>query len=292
MKKIFDFFLKLTSAIIGKQRVEELFVYSSKSLGINLHLHGLIQVGGLSNYNSEINGETFFIENILPAFCNANSKPVFFDIGANVGDNSIALRKRFAEAEISAFEPVKKTYDLLLLKTAHQYIKAYNIGFSDKTGTGTLFNTVDNAQTEMASVYKDVFKGIFKKEGEVTAIEFVMETIDTFCLSKNITCIDFLKIDVEGHELSVLQGAKNMLLNKQIKCIQFEFNSHNVYSRVFLRDFYLYLNDFEFYRVVNDGIVQLGPYSSYNEIFLLQNILAVRKDIAQLIKTEPLLFPY
>ena len=77
-----------------------------------------------------------------------------------------------------------------------------------------------------------------------------------------------------------------MLLKKHIKIIQFEFNSHNVHSRVFLRDFYLILKDFEFYRIFQNGIIKLGPYSHLNEIFTLQNIVAVRNDFCYLIKAK------
>jgi FkbM family methyltransferase len=292
MKKIFYFFTRILSAIIGRKKTEQLLIYSAKSIGVNLHLHGLIQVGGWSDYNSQINGESFFIEHILPDLCNPDTEPVFFDVGANVGDYSIELRKHFAGAQIHSFEPVKKTFKLLAKNTGACQLSLHNIGFSDETGTGILFNTVNDTQTEMASVYKNVFAEVFKKENEIGAIEFKMDTIDNFCATDNIAHIDFLKIDVEGHEFSVLKGAAGMLANKQIKVIQFEFNAHNVYSRVFLRDFYLVLNDFEFYRLSGNGIIKLGPYSSYNEIFLLQNILAVRKDITHLIKAKPLIFSY
>ena len=55
---------------------------------------------------------------------------------------------------------------------------------------------------------------------------------------KKIDDIDFIKIDVEGHELAVLQGAVNMINQNRIKVIQFEFNVANILSRVFLKDFY------------------------------------------------------
>jgi len=49
-------------------------------------------------------------------------------------------------------------------------------------------------------------------------------TLDYYCTSKNINCIDYLKVDVEGFELTVIKGARNLLSLKKIKIIQLEIN--------------------------------------------------------------------
>ena len=50
----------------------------------------------------------------------------------------------------------------------------------------------------------------FTPEGE---IEFTTRTLDSVCAAENIARIDYLKVDVEGHELAVLEGcAKTFLL--------------------------------------------------------------------------------
>ena len=61
----------------------------------------------------------------------------------------------------------------------------------------------------------------------------------------------------------------------KIKCIQFEFNEMNVCARVFLKDYYELLPQYQFYRLVEKGLKSLGNYSPKNEIFRYQNILAV-----------------
>ena len=292
MKKVLSAFIWTISKIIGRKNLERVLIYSAKSVNINLHVHGLVQIGALNGFNQQINGERFLIEKILPDLCENNAKLVFFDVGANVGEYALELRRYFQNGEIHCFEPVKATFDTLVKNTNKHHITSHNIGFSNTTGKGKLFNTVNSTNTEITSAYKDVFHELFKNDDDIASIEFQMDTIDNFCDSAHITAIDYLKIDVEGHELSVLQGALNALSNRRIKVIQFEFNTHNVYSRVFLRDFYLILNDFEFYRILQNGIIKLGAYSPLNELFTLQNIVAIRKDICHLIKTKPLNLPY
>jgi len=288
MKKVLNGLIWITAKIAGRKNLERLLIYTAKSINVNLHVHGLVQIGCLNGYCHLIKDERFFMSEILPCFFSPSNKLLFFDVGGNIGDYSIELKKYFPEAEIHSFEPVKKTFEILCENIDGRGISAHNLGLGESTGTGVIFNTVNNANTELSSLYKDVFYEIFKTDDEIAAIEFKMDTIDNFCKTNNISNIDFLKIDVEGHELSVLKGAKNMLSNKRINVIQFELNSHNVYSRVFLKDFYLILEDFEFYRSLHDGVIKLGLYNYQNEIFTLQNIIAVRKEICHLLNAKHL----
>jgi hypothetical protein len=48
-------------------------------------------------------------------------------------------------------------------------------------------------------------------------------------------------------------------------------------------DFYQLLPDFNFYRLNQDGLVNLGDYSPVHEIFSGQNILAISKTISLVI---------
>lgn len=99
--------------------------------------------------------------------------------------------------------------------------------------------------------------------------------LDQYCKDNAIDHIDFIKIDTEGHELSVLRGCEQLIYDHNLKVVQFEFNEMNVMSRSFLRDFYSILAGFSFYRLRQDGLLSLGKYNTRNEIFKFQNIIAV-----------------
>ena len=86
------------------------------------------------------------------------------------------------------------------------------------------------------------------------------------------------KIDVEGNEFSVLRGMKMALLSGKVNAIHFEFNEMNVMSRIFFKDFYDFLTDYQFYRMLQDGLVEIGEYNPlFCEIFAYQNIVAIKK---------------
>jgi FkbM family methyltransferase len=52
---------------------------------------------------------------------------------------------------------------------------------------------------------------------------FDINTVDQYCKDNGIQEIDFLKIDTEGYDYRVLLGAKEIIDNKKVKYIQFEY---------------------------------------------------------------------
>ena len=134
----------------------------------------------------------------------------------------------------------------------------------------------DQEESGLASIYKrklDHF-GVFMENSE----EIELSTIDIYCKRNGIDKIHFLKLDVEGHELSVLNGAKQMIANSLIDYIQFEFGGCNIDSRTYFQDFYYFLKDnYKIYKILRDGLYEIKSYKESMEIFLTINYLAIRK---------------
>jgi hypothetical protein len=106
-----------------------------------------------------------------------------------------------------------------------------------------------------------------------------MITVDSYCENK-IDRIDFMKIDVEGHEFEVLKGAVNMINDSRVSMIQFEFNEFNIFSKTFFRDYYRILKDYKLYRIMpQNRLLPMGEYDSSHEIFRYQNILAIHNSL-------------
>jgi hypothetical protein len=104
--------------------------------------------------------------------------------------------------------------------------------------------------SELTSVYKRKIKaGEFK---EIDRVEFIR--LDDYIEKNNIGGIDLLKIDVEGHELSVLKGLGKYLNKNFIKIIQFEFGGCSVDSGVSLKELLEIFNGYKIYRITPRGI--------------------------------------
>ncbi|MCO5233652.1 MAG: FkbM family methyltransferase [Chitinophagales bacterium] len=201
---------------------------------------------------------------------------VIFDVGANVGKYATALSNVFdGNTQIYSFEPSKSTFEIF--KTNTQGIKnilGNNFGFSDKEFQQLLFT--DQEGSGLASVYQRKLDhwGIQMNQSE----EIKLTTIDKYCAENQIAHIHFLKLDIEGHELSALKGANETLKHKKIDFIQFEFGGCNIDSRTYFQDFYYLLkDDYTIYRILKDGLLELPVYKETYEIFMTINYLAVKK---------------
>ena len=95
--------------------------------------------------------------------------------------------------------------------------------------------------------------------------------------------IDFVKIDVEGHELEVLKGMKNLLSQYSVGSIQFEYGGTFIDARVFLKDIWELFRDlrYEFYKVFPNNLMKIERYNQSLETFQYQNWLVLRKDIVK-----------
>jgi len=255
-------------------------LYDSYSLSDEEILKIAYQRIGILNYENDfVSGEHFLIHQVLPKYLSGVERPILFDVGANVGNYSEMLATVFPKALVFAFEPNPTTFKALQSKNLPQITKV-NVGLGSETKTCQIYTYANDAQSEHASIHKDVF-GSMHGNGDVIAIDFQLDTLDNFCHNNQIGKIDFLKIDTEGNELDCLQGSKNMLASSKINVIQFEFNEMNVISRVFLKDFYDLLPDYQLFRLHSTSLTPLSTYSSMNEIFKFQNIVAIHSSLVK-----------
>ncbi len=260
----------------GKKKIRQLITIIANYSGLDLLLLAYNNIGILKFENEIVSGEHFLVTSVLKKNMEKFSRPVIFDVGANVGKYSMMLAKELSDAQIYAFEPNSNTFDQLIANVG-DLVTCINAGMGIDEETEKIFSYSDNLASSHASMYGDVFR-MFHNTNDVTEIDFQMITLDKFCEREKITDIDFLKIDTEGNELNVLKGATRMLSGGRIKIIQFEFGECNVFSRVFLRDFYELLTNYDIYRLDSERLIPLFEYASINEIFRFQNFIAVRKD--------------
>lgn len=139
---------------------------------------------------------------------------IFFDVGANTGQTAKAFDDDFSPARIYCFEPVNETFEKLKNNCRHlQNVIPENFAFGESQGQKqiSLFADWDGGNSlNEESMCQD-------KNAATQTV--VINTVDNYCAEKAIKHIDLLKIDTEGYELNVLQGATGMLKEKKISFI-------------------------------------------------------------------------
>lgn len=179
------------------------------------------------------NGELLVIDAVLAA--RGTDRFVAFDVGANVGDWTRALLERLpgneAAVRVFAFEPVASTREILEASlsqlTARSRVTVVAAALSDLAGVRSMFIVADGAGTNSLHTGGG---------GAGRTEEIRTETLDAFCTRESIDHIDLVKVDTEGHDLAVLEGAQGMLGRNAIDAVQFEYNHRWVFGRRFLFD--------------------------------------------------------
>lgn len=201
---------------------------------------------------------------------------VFFDVGANVGTYRDFILKTYSQSHIFCFEPHPQSFKLLKQNNHSKQAKVFNIGFAAQQEKKKIYDYTSESSHEHASLHSEVISTIHKQKPKSFAV--LLSTIDNFCHENRISSIDVLKIDTEGSEYEVLLGAKNMLDSGSVKHIHFEFNRMNTISRVFFKDFFDLLKNYDLYRITADRLVPIINYDPlYCEIFGYQNFVASLK---------------
>ncbi len=135
-----------------------------------------------------------------------------FDVGANVGYYTLLFSQIVGrQGEVHAFEPVPDTFAKLasLIRTNDRGKNVYlnQVAIGEACSDKEIFIPGDDfGQASLAQHQSN-------SRSQVTTASHVIPviTIDSYVNEKQLNCLDFIKIDVEGYELMCLQGAKNTL---------------------------------------------------------------------------------
>lgn len=139
--------------------------------------------------------------------------PVIFDVGSNIGTYTYWLAKKYPKGKIYCFEPQRNIFQILCGNMAVNNIfnvHAFPFAMSDVNETIQVSEVNYNAPG-CFSVYS--LDEEVDRKYEITEEKCSVHcmTIDTFVEMFHIEKIDFIKVDVEGFDIKVLNGAKRTI---------------------------------------------------------------------------------
>jgi FkbM family methyltransferase len=150
-------------------------------------------------------------------------KMTIVDAGANIGLHSLFFSKRIGEeGKIYAFEPAREIFRRMIEHIRNNRvtnIEGLCLALGAKQGSAEVVdNKEDTSRTFVRSSPSN--------SGEIPTA--VVETLDAFAEVRGLERIDFLKIDVEGFESEILEGALSLLTHQAIKVIQIELDERSL----------------------------------------------------------------
>lgn len=213
-----------------------------------------------------------FYKNFLKIL-SKNQIDCVIDVGANVGQYSLKLRKYGYQGDIYSFEPIITTFNLLEENSKQDnkwHIQNFALGanngqesinISQNTESSSIFN-INEIHTQNAPKAKYIGK-------ETITIKKLDDIFPEICSNKKGI---FLKIDTQGYEMEVLKGAEKSL--EKITGLQIEMSLIKLYENEILFDEIIsYLKSRKFNLCqIETGIVDnnTGNLLQFDGIFLKQ----------------------
>ena len=130
---------------------------------------------------------------------------VCLDIGANIGNHSIAFAKWFSR--VYAFEPNPETFDVLALnaKWSSGRIFPFNVGASDREFDAPAVVPADNLGGARITAAAPV------PQAGIEPLRFNCVRLDEYLPEDVTRNVSFIKVDVEGHEYQALSGCRRII---------------------------------------------------------------------------------
>ena len=158
-------------------------------------------------------------------------QPVIFDIGAHKGESIEYFKIIYPEAIIYSFEPISDNYNVLIEKSKlfEGSCFTYNMAVAECSG---YLNFYCQDISHIGSLLKinidskDSLGYASKAKNKKTKVPVI--SIDDFCAEHNIDQVDLVKIDVQGYEEKVLEGAIKSI--NKINCLIIEISFYDFYE--------------------------------------------------------------
>ena len=156
-----------------------------------------------------------------------DEESIFWDIGANIGLYSLYSLTLKKNLNVVAFEPSPQNFTILTknitLNKMSENITAIPNPLDSINNNISFFK--ENDIEEAGS--KSTFDNITENKNYSNLYKTIGLSIDYLIESKILEVPNYIKIDVDGNERRIIEGASNTLNNKNIKSVLIESNDVN-----------------------------------------------------------------
>ena len=202
-------------------------------------LYDIITVPGI--YKARRNGIYFSMYKMLYKIKRQGIEPkTIIDVGASIGIFTKAANYLYPEAKIYSFEPLNSSFSKMKsLIGNNKNIKMYNFALGEKNGR-ILINKSKYEYSSSIFDMSDIHKNAFPYTAESTKQEIDVKILDEVFYNESLERPILIKLDVQGYELNVLEGATNFLKKCDYIIIELSFKELYIGQPLF-NDIYSFL---------------------------------------------------
>jgi FkbM family methyltransferase len=136
------------------------------------------------------------------------------DVGANIGQTAAQFSFWHPDVAIYCVEPVRANFEELQRNTANiPRVRCFQLGLADAPGS---------AEMLLAGPSSTYRVGSARPATDAASETVVIDTVDGLCSRLGLDKLGYLKIDTEGHDLKVLQGASALLSRGGVDFVEVE----------------------------------------------------------------------
>ena len=164
-----------------------------------------------------------FIAHFLP------KNPIILEAGAHIGIDSCQMMQQWPECAIHAFEPVPSLYEKLVNNTASfQNIHCYPFALSDTNGIAKMYVSSGTSDASSSLLEPKDHLLIHQSVYFNDYIEVPTITLDDWARANNVDHLDFLWLDMQGYEFTMLKASPEIL--RTVKVIFIEASYEELYA--------------------------------------------------------------
>lgn len=211
----------------------------------------------------------------------APTATTIIDVGANVGDWTARVLSYGTQGKrFVAIEPGRATYQSLASRFAGvPEVTTRQAAVSNEEGQATFYEYAENS--EHSSLAAEVLRG------RGTPNTVTLTTLDKLISDLGWPAVDFLKIDTEGYDLFVMQGAKEAIAQQRIGVLQFEYNEQWRFAGSTLAAASRLLREagYTLRMLRHDGLYEFD-YATYGDYFGFSNFVAISPQALPMLQSR------
>ena len=234
----------------------------------------LLGVQGYNNpHNVRISGEHYWLTVVLPRLGLRRC----LDVGAAQGTVSRMLLQSLPQSTVFACEPLPQNWPLLdaLAREHPQRFFPFRWALGACSARAPLH--YDSSRPELATLCEGLEAIDYLANEQTTEVQ--IRSLDEWWLdTPDPEPLEFIKIDSEGWEADILDGAAGTLRQLKPVAIQLEFNRHHLFRNTTFLSLARRLEGYGVFQLLPNRMVRRDPAAPLTNLFEFSNFVFIRSD--------------